>query len=135
LTRNTDALSRLRAARELQRDLEVAELEIAREARAEGASWADLAEAAGLNARSAAQRRYGASTVDERKAAASESSRRAAPTAPAMPGLSIAETARRLGITDVTVRARIERGEIAVLETVKRGKREFVRIDPDSLPE
>lgn len=63
-----DTLAQLRAARQLLVELEELELELAREARAGGASWRDLAVASGLGSRSAAQSRYTAVTVPERRA-------------------------------------------------------------------
>lgn len=63
-----DALAQLRAARVLLAELEELELELARDARAGGASWRDLAAAAGLGSRSAAQARYTAASVEDRRA-------------------------------------------------------------------
>lgn len=61
------ALADMAAVRELRAMLDELELDRAREAKAHGATWADLAEAAGLARASSAQGRYGHADVNERR--------------------------------------------------------------------
>lgn len=64
----SDYLSKIAAARALRVELDELEMRAAQQAKGLGASWADLGAAAGIS-RSSAQSRYGAATVDERRAA------------------------------------------------------------------
>ena len=78
----------------------------------EGLTWAEVAAAAGLeNAGQARLRAEKAMTPGE--ISPSRRRRDAASTPPEPVGVSVAEAARRLGVADSTVYARIDRGEIA----------------------
>lgn len=119
-----EALARLRAIRAEQSALEEAELEAAHEARAGGASWRDLAVAAGLGAGTSAQRRYAPASIEERREASRTSK---TPVAERqvydLPGVSLAETMQRLGLTEAQARTQIANGTIPSVEVEYRGRR------------
>ena len=112
----TDAtpLDRLRGIRSLVIALEAdpASLAAVREAVDAGASWDDIADAAGLSP-SAAKYRWAGD--DEAIAARHEASRKRKRDRPSsvptdLPGLSVSEAARRLGVTPQAVYQRVNRG-------------------------
>ncbi|MCD2442798.1 hypothetical protein LQ757_10985 [Agromyces sp. SYSU K20354] len=111
---DTTPLDRLRGIRSLIAALEAdpALLATVREAVDAGASWDDVAEAAGLSP-SAAKYRW--SGDDEAIAARQEASRKRKRDRPSsvptdLPGLSVAEAARRLGVTPQAIYQRVNRG-------------------------
>ena len=112
----TDAapLDRLRGIRSLVIALEAdpASLAAVREAVDAGASWDDIADAAGLSP-SAAKYRWAGD--DEAIAARHEASRKRKRDRPSsvptdLPGLSVSEAARQLGITPQAIYQRVNRG-------------------------
>lgn len=125
-----DALAALREVRKRQdtlrqklADLDVVELEAAHAARDAGASWRELALAAGLAKFSSAQRRYDAGSIEERRAQVAASKIPGAKAAPdPLPGVSLAEAATRLGITVSQVRTRADRGELSTVTATYRGR-------------
>lgn len=125
-----DALAALRKVREQQdavraklADLDVVELEAAHAAKAAGASWRELALAAGLGGLTAAQRRYAPASISERRESVAASKVPGAKAAPDnLPGVSLAEAAKRLGITESQVRTRADRGEVKTVTATYRGR-------------
>ena len=112
----TDAapLDRLRGIRSLVIALEAdpASLAAVREAVDAGASWDDIADAAGLSP-SAAKYRWAGD--DEAIAARHEASRKRKRDRPSsvptdLPGLSVSEAARQLGVTPQAIYQRVNRG-------------------------
>ncbi|GAA1820627.1 hypothetical protein [Agromyces neolithicus] len=110
----TTALDRLRGIRSLIAALEAdpASLAAVREALDAGASWDDVADAAGLSP-SAAKYRW--SGDDETIAARQEASRKRKRERPSsvptdLPGLSVADAARQLGVTPQAIYQRVTRG-------------------------
>lgn len=127
----TAALARLRAVRAEQdvlraqiAELDVVELEAAHAARDGGASWRDLAVAAGLGALSSAQRRYAPKTLDERRVAVAASKVPGVKAEPDnLPGVTLAEAARRLELSEWEVRKRAFRGDLRTVEAIYRGRK------------
>ena len=132
----TDAtpLDRLRGIRSLVIALEAdpASLAAVREAVDAGASWDDVAEAAGLSP-SAAKYRW--SGDDEAIAARHEASRKRKRDRPSsvptdLPGLSVSDAARRLGVTPQAIYQRVNRGLLEARTVELPDGRKYKRVFP-----
>jgi hypothetical protein len=120
----TDAspLERLRGIRSLVTSLEgdPATLAAVREAIAAGVTWDEVADAAGLSASAAKYRWAGDDEAIEARQEASRRRKRDRPSsAPIdLPGLSVSEAAKRLGVTPQAIYQRVTRGQLEA-ETVR----------------
>lgn len=131
-------LDRLRGIRSLVAALETdpASLRAVREALDGGATWDEVADAAGLSP-SAAKYRW--SGDDDAIATRQESSRRRKRDRPSsvpadLPGLSVSEAAKRLGVTPQAIYQRVTRGLLRA-ETVELADgRRYKRVFPDDGP-
>ena len=130
----TDAtpLDRLRGIRSLVIALEAdpASLAAVREAVDAGASWDDVAEAAGLSP-SAAKYRW--SGDDEAIAARHEASRKRKRERPSsvptdLPGLSVSDAARQLGVTPQAIYQRVNRGLLEARTVELADGRKYKRV-------
>ena len=130
----TDAtpLDRLRGIRSLVIALEAdpASLAAVREAVDSGATWDDVAEAAGLSP-SAAKYRW--SGDDEAIAARHEASRKRKRERPSsvptdLPGLSVSEAARQLGVTPQAIYQRVSRGLLEARTVELADGRKYKRV-------
>ncbi|WP_168625636.1 hypothetical protein [Cryobacterium sp. BB307] len=129
-----DALTRLRDIRSALDALEEdpATLTAVRDAVASGSSWDDIASAAGLKPAAAKWRWQGS---DEEIAARHEAGRKRAarpssvPTD--LPGMSVSEAAKKLGVTPQAIYLQVSRGTLRA-ETVELGDgRKYKRVFPD----
>ena len=129
-----DALTRLRDIRSAVAAFEddPATLTAVRDAVASGSSWDDIASAAGLKPAAAKWRWQGS---DEEIAARHEAGRKRAarpssvPTG--LPGLSVAEAAKKLGVTPQAIYLKVSRGSLRA-ETVELADgRKYKRVFPD----
>lgn len=131
-------LDRLRGIRSLITALESdpASLDAVREALDAGESWEEIADAAGLSP-SAAKYRWAGD--DEAIAARQEASRRRKRDRPSsvpteLPGLGVAEAAKRLGVTPQAIYQRVNRGllhaETVELPDGRKYKRVFLPDEP-----
>ncbi|HEU0182981.1 MAG TPA: hypothetical protein VFR16_12390 [Agromyces mariniharenae] len=107
-------LERLRGIRVLVAALEAdpASLEAVREALDAGATWDEVADAAGLSA-SAAKYRWagGDEAIAERQEASRRRKRERPSSVPTdLPGLSVSDAAKRLGVTPQAIYQRVNRG-------------------------
>ncbi len=126
-----DPLERLRAVRAVVVSLEAdgASLAAVREAREGGASWEQIAEAAGLRPAAAKWRWQG---TDGEIAARNEAGRKRAarpssvPTD--LPGHSVAEAAKRLGVTAQAVYLRVSRGQLEATTVELPDGRRYKRV-------
>ncbi len=126
-----DPLERLRAVRTVVAalDADTASLAAVRQAREGGASWEQIAEAAGLKPAAAKWRWQG---TDEEIAARNEAGRKRAarpssvPTG--LPGHSVTEAARRLGVTAQAVYLRISRGQLEATTVELPDGRRYKRV-------
>ncbi len=131
-------LERLRGIRSLVVALEAdpAALRAVREALDAGATWDEVADAAGLSP-SAAKYRWAGD--DEAIAGRQEASRKRKRDRPStvptdLPGLSVSEAAKRLGVTPQAIYQRVTRG-ILRAETVRLPDgRTYKRVFPDEGP-
>jgi transposase-like protein len=107
-------LERLRGIRALAAALEAdpAALVAVREALDGGATWDDVAEAAGLSTSAAKYRWAGDDdTIAQRQEASRRRKRDRPSTAPTdLPGLSVSDAAKRLGVTPQAIYQRVNRG-------------------------
>lgn len=131
----TAPLDRLRGIRSLVAALEAdpASLAAVREAVDAGASWEDVAEAAGLSPTAA---KYRWSGDDEAIAARQEASRRRKRERPSsvptdLPGLSVSEAARQLGVTPQAIYQRVNRGLLEARTVELPDGRKYKRVFPD----
>ena len=125
-------LDRLRGIRSLVIALEAdpASLAAVREAVDAGATWDDVAEAAGLSP-SAAKYRW--SGDDEAIAARHEASRKRKRERPSsvptdLPGLSVSEAARQLGVTPQAIYQRVNRGLLEARTVELADGRKYKRV-------
>ena len=128
-------LDRLRGIRSLVTALEAdpASLEAVREAIDAGVSWDDVAEAAGLSP-SAAKYRWAGD--DEAIASRHEASRKRKRERPSsvptdLPGLSVSEAARQLGVTPQAIYQRVSRGLLEARTVELPDGRRYKRVFPD----
>ena len=133
----TDAapLARLRGIRDLAAALESdpAQLSAVRSALADGATWDEVAEAAGLSP-SAAKYRWAGD--DDEIAERHEASRRRKRERPSssptdLPGLSVAEAAKRFGVTAQAIYQRVNRGLLEARTVELPDGRRYKRVFPD----
>ena len=109
-------IERLRAIRQLLAELETdaAILTSVREALAKGATWEDLADAAGLKPAAAKWRWNG---TDEEITARQDAGRKRSVRPSSVPtdllGLSVAEAATQLGVTPQAIYLQVSRGKLA----------------------
>ncbi|UOE45766.1 hypothetical protein [Agromyces larvae] len=107
-------LERLRGIRSLVAALEAdpAALAAVREAVASGATWEDVADAAGLSPSAAKYRWAGDDDAIARRQEASRRRKRDRPSSKPvdLPGLSVAEAAKQLGVTPQAIYQRVSRG-------------------------
>jgi DNA-directed RNA polymerase specialized sigma24 family protein len=127
-------LDRLRGIRSViaALDGDPASLAAVREAVAAGATWDDVADAAGLSS-SAAKYRW--SGDDEEIAARHEASRKRKRERPSsvptdLPGLSVAEAARQLGVTPQAIYQRVTRGLLEARTVELPDGRKYKRVFP-----
>ena len=137
LDQATDAapLARLRGIRDLAAALESdpAQLSAVRSALADGATWDEVAEAAGLSP-SAAKYRWAGD--DDEIAERHEASRRRKRERPSssptdLPGLSVAEAAQRFGVTAQAIYQRVNRGLLEARTVELADGRKYKRVFPD----
>ena len=133
-TTDTVPLDRLRGIRSLiaALDADPASLAAVREAVDAGASWDDVADAAGLSP-SAAKYRW--SGDDEAIAARHEASRKRKRERPSsvpteLPGLSVADAARQLGVTPQAIYQRVTRGLLEARTVELPDGRKYKRVFP-----
>jgi hypothetical protein len=127
-------LARLRALRRLQAavDADPGALASARAAEADGADWSAIAEAAGLSPAAAKWRWQG---TDEEIAARHEAGRKRAarpssvPTD--LPGLSVAEAAKQLGVSAQAIYLRVSRGTLQSRTVELPDGRTYKRVFPN----
>ncbi|MET4157533.1 hypothetical protein [Agromyces sp. PvR057] len=125
-------LDRLRAIRSLVTALEgdSASLAAAREAVDAGASWEDIAEAAGLSASAAKYRWAGDDhTIADRQEASRRRKRERPSSVPTdLPGESVSEAARRLGLTPQAIYQRVTRGLVEARTVTLPDGRSYKRV-------
>lgn len=131
---DTAPLDRLRGIRSLiaALDADPASLAAVREAVDAGASWDEVADAAGLSP-SAAKYRW--SGDDEAIAARHEASRKRKRERPSsvpteLPGLSVADAARQLGVTPQAIYQRVTRGLLEAKTIELPDGRKYKRVFP-----
>jgi hypothetical protein len=140
----TDAapLARLRGIRSLVTALEAdpAQLAAVRAALDAGATWEQIADAAGLSA-SAAKYRWAGDDAEiaARQEASRERKRDRPSSVPTdLPGLSVSEAAARLGVTPQAIYQRVTRGQIEAQTVQLPDGRSYKRVflpEPASSPE
>lgn len=132
-----DALSRLRDIRSLSAELDKdsATLEAVREAIAAGASWESVAAAAGLGVSAAKWRWLGTDDeIAERHEAGRKRAARPSSVPTDLPGLSVSDAAKRLGVTAQAIYLRVSRGSLRA-ETVELADgRTYKRVFLDDEP-
>jgi transposase-like protein len=124
-------LESVRATRAASAELDASLLGIVREALDSGATWDEVADAAGLSPAASKWRWQGTDAdIEARIAAGRKRSQRPSSVPTDLPGLSVAEAARSLGITPQAVYLRVSRGQLrAEIVTIADGrsyKRVFV---------
>jgi hypothetical protein len=137
LEQATDAapLARLRGIRALATALEAdpAALAAVRAALADGATWDDIADAAGLSP-SAAKYRWagGDAEIAERHEASRRRKRERPSSAPTdLPGLSVAEAAAKFGVTAQAIYQRVNRGLLEARTVELPDGRKYKRVFPE----
>ena len=128
-----DALQRLRDIRALLAALEQdpATLAAVREAVRGGASWDDVAAAAGLKPAAAKWRWQGTDAeIAERHEAGRKRSARPSSVPTDLPGLSVAEAAKQLGISAQAVYLRVTRGSLRADTVELPDGRSYKRVFP-----
>lgn len=131
-------LERLRGIRSLVVALEAdpAALRAVREALAQGAAWDDVADAAGLSPSAAKYRWAGDDDAIASRQEASRKRKRDRPSTAAtdLPGLSVAEAAKRLGVTPQAIYQRVTRGLLRAENVRLPDGRTYKRVFPDETP-
>jgi hypothetical protein len=133
-----DPLERLRAIRSLIAALEQdpAALDAVRDALAAGAGWDQIAEASGLKSAAAKWRWQGSDAeIESRHEAGRKRSARPSSVPTDLPGLSVAEAARRLGVSAQAIYLRVSRGTLAASTVQLPDGRSYKRVFPDGLPD
>lgn len=106
-------LESVRATRAASAQLDASLLGIVRDALASGATWEEVADAAGLSPAAAKWRWQGTDDdIAARIEAGRKRSQRPSSVPTDLPGLSVAEAARSLGITPQAVYLRVTRGQL-----------------------
>jgi hypothetical protein len=130
----TSPLERLAAVRELQLalDADPASLAAARAALDTGASWNDIAEAAQLSPAASRWRWQGDDAeIAARHEAGRKRSERPSSKPTDLPGLSVAEAARQLGVTAQAIYLRVSRGQLRAETVTLPDGRSYKRVFPD----
>ncbi|MFF2372553.1 hypothetical protein [Agromyces sp. NPDC058110] len=131
-TGSASPLDRLRGIRALVAALEAdpASLEAAREAVAAGAGWDDVAEAAGLSPSAAKYRWAGDDdAIAERQEASRRRKRERPSSVPTdLPGESVSEAAKRLGVTPNAIYQRVNRGLVEARTVTLPDGRSYKRV-------
>jgi hypothetical protein len=130
-TTGADAVTRLRDIRSLQTllDAEPAVLTAVREALAAGVSWEVIAEAAGVKPAAAKWRWQGTDQeITARLAAGRKRSARPSSVPTDLPGLSVAEAARTLGVSAQAVYLQISRGKLEAHTVTLEDGRSYKRV-------
>jgi hypothetical protein len=130
----TSPLERLAAVRELQLalDADPASLAAARAALDHGASWNDIAEAAQLSPAASRWRWQGDDAeIAARHEAGRKRSERPSSKPTDLPGLSVAEAARQLGVTAQAIYLRVSRGQLRAETVTLPDGRNYKRVFPD----
>ncbi|WP_308799189.1 hypothetical protein [Agromyces silvae] len=129
-------LDRLRGIRDLVTALEAdpAALDAVREAVDAGVGWDEVADAAGLSASAAKYRWAGDDTAIAERQEASRRRKRDRPSSRPtdLPGLSVAEAAKQLGITPQAVYQRVTRGQLEARTVELPDGRSYKRVFPDA---
>jgi transposase-like protein len=130
-----DPIDRLRGIRSLAVALEAeaATLRAVREALDAGATWDEVADASGLSPSAAKYRWAGDDDAIAVRQEASRQRKRDRPsTAPTdLPGLSVAEAAKRLGVTPQAIYQRVTRGQLEARTVELPDGRTYKRVFPD----
>ncbi|GAB3042419.1 hypothetical protein GCM10027052_25510 [Parafrigoribacterium mesophilum] len=129
-------LDRLRDIRSLITALEqdAATLDAVRDALASGASWDQVAEASGLKPAAAKWRWQGSDAeIASRHEAGRKRSARPSNVPTDLPGLSVAEAARRLGVSVQAIYLRISRGSLDATTVHLPDGRSYKRVFPDGM--
>lgn len=125
---------RLRGIRSLVAALEAepAVLAAVREAVADGIGWEDIADAAGLSPSAAKYRWAGDdATIAERQEASRRRKRDRPSSVPTdLPGLSVAEAAKQLGVTPQAIYQRVNRGQLEARTVELPDGRKYKRVFP-----
>ncbi|MDR5698818.1 hypothetical protein [Agromyces aerolatus] len=128
-------LDRLRGIRELVTALEAdpAALVAVREALDAGAGWDDVGDAAGLSASAAKYRWAGddAAIADRHEASRRRKRERPSSRPTDLPGLSVAEAAKQLGVTPQAIYQRVTRGQLEARTIELPDGRSYKRVFPD----
>lgn len=131
-------LERLRGIRSLATALEAdpASLRAVREALDAGATWDEVADAAGLSPSAAKYRWAGDDDAIATRQEASRKRKRDRPSSVPtdLPGLSVAEAARRLGVTPQAIYQRVSRGLLRAETLELPDGRTYKRVFPDEGP-
>ncbi|MEV1130451.1 hypothetical protein [Agromyces sp. NPDC049794] len=131
-------LERLRGIRSLVVALEAdpAALRAVREALAVGATWDEVADAAGLSPSAAKYRWAGDDEAIASRHEASRKRKRDRPSTAAtdLPGLSVSEAAKRLGVTPQAIYQRVTRGLLRAETVQLPDGRTYKRVFPDEVP-
>jgi transposase-like protein len=129
-------LDRLRGIRSLVVALEAegATLRAVREALDGGATWDEVADAAGLGPSAAKYRWAGDDdTIAERQEASRKRKRERPSSAPTdLPGLSVSEAAKRLGVTPQAIYQRVTRGQLEARTVELPDGRTYKRVFPEA---
>ena len=129
----TDPLGRLRAVRKasVALDQEPALLQGVRDSLDTGASWEQIADAAGLRVAAAKWRWQGTDDqIAARLAAGRKRSARPSSVPTELPGQSVADAARTLGVTAQAVYLRISRGTLEATTVTLDDGRSYKRVLP-----
>src|SRR4051812_16252778 len=127
-------LERLAAIREASAalDADPAALRAVRAALDAGASWSDIAQAARLSPAASRWRWQGDDAeIAARHEAGRKRSERPSSKPTALPGLSVAEAARQLGVTAQAVYLRVSRGQLPAETVTLPDGRSYKRVFPD----
>jgi len=137
LSRLNDAsspLDRLAAIRAVQAalDADPATLAAVRAALDGGASWSDVAQAAQLSPAASRWRWQGSDAeIAARHEAGRKRSERPSSKPTDLPGLSVAEAARQLGVTAQAIYLRVSRGQLRAETVTLPDGRRYKRVFPD----
>jgi hypothetical protein len=128
-------LERLAALRTLTAalDADQASVVAAREARAAGENWDAIADAAGLSVSAAKYRWAGtdAEIADRHEASRRRKRDRPSSVPTDLPGISVADAAKRMGVTAQAVYLRIARGQLEARTIELEDGRKYKRVFPD----
>ena len=129
----TDPLDRLRAVRQASAalDKDPAQLEAVRGAMDAGATWERIADAAGLGLAAAKWRWQGTDEqIAARHTAGRKRSSRPSSVPAELPGQSVADVARSLGVTVQAIYLRISRGTLPSTTVTLDDGRSYTRVLP-----